>query len=326
MTRRLIPAACLAVLAAIALAAEPPQDTLPKELPFTPVPVGLDPLPVPKDNLLTPERIALGRRLFFDPILSGDKTVSCASCHHPERGFAEGKPLGIRGQALARRAPSLLNRAYGKTFFYDGRSATLEEQALEPIANPQEMGSSVEESLQRLKADATYRDQFSTAYSEGVTAPNLGKALASFQRVLLSGNSRVDRFLRGEHDILNADERHGMWIFDSKGRCWACHGGSNFSDEDFHNTGVSFGQTLPDLGRETFTKKLGDRGKFKTPSLRGVGKAAPYMHDGSLKSLEEVAEYYSRGGRPDSNLDSRVRPLNLSKEEQAALVAFLKAL
>jgi cytochrome c peroxidase len=325
MTRRLI-LILLPLFAAVALGAEPtvPADTLPKDLPLDKVPEGLGPRPVPKDSPLTATRVALGRRLFFDPILSADNTVACASCHKPERGFSEGSPRGVRGQQLTRRAPSLINRAYGTAFFWDGRAATLEEQALQPIANPQELGSSVEEAIKKLQANEEYRKKFASAFDDGVTAANLGKALASFERVLLRGGAKVDRFRRGEHDIMNAEERHGMWLFESRGRCWKCHSGLNFSDESYHNTGVSWGKD--DLGRHAVTKAEADRGRFKTPSLRGVGLTAPYMHDGSLKTLEDVVEFYNRGGTRNPHVDAALQPLDLTKEELADLVAFLKTL
>jgi cytochrome c peroxidase len=273
--------------------------------------------------------VRLGRRLFFDPILSADNTVACASCHQPEHGFAsaEARPRGVHGQLGRRRAPSLLNRAFGRAFFWDGRAATLEEQALRPIEDPTEMGSTVAAALDRLRARKDYRGSFEREFADGLTAANLGRALASFERVLLRGDSRIDRFRRqGEHAGLTPAERHGLWLYESKGRCWRCHSGANFTDEAFHNTGVSWGREPGDLGRHDVTRQGADRGKFKTPSLRGVALTAPYMHDGSLKSLDEVVEYYNRGGNANPHLDPAVAPLGLSKDEVRDLVAFLKAL
>jgi cytochrome c peroxidase len=320
----------LIALGAGALAADappaPPKDTLPAKLSLDEVPLGLGPRPVPKDSPLTEERVRLGRRLFFDPILSADNAVACASCHRPDHGFAgtEAKPRGIRGQLAARRAPSLLNRAYGTAFFWDGREATLEGQALRPIADPAEMGSTVAGALERLKADAAYKKQFGVAFPDGVTADNLGRALASFERVLLRGDGRVDHFRRkGDAKALTAEERQGLWLYESKGRCWRCHAGGNFTDEAYHNSGVSWGK---DSGRFAVTKKEADRGKFKTPTLRGVGLTGPYMHDGSLTSLDDVVQFYNRGGGANPNLDPVLGPLNLTKDEMRDLVAFLKAL
>jgi cytochrome c peroxidase len=306
-----------------------PNDTLPAKLPLDVIPLGLEARNLPKDHPLTEARVQLGRKLFFDPILSGDNTVACASCHQPAHGFAsaEPKPRGIRGQQLTRRAPSLLNRAYGSAFFWDGRAGSLEEQALKPIEDPAEMGSSVAEALERLQGDQDYRERFSTAFPDGVTAANLAKAISSFERVLLRGDSVIDRFRRkGAHDALSPAQRHGLWLYESKAACWRCHVGANFTDERLHNTGVSWGKVPLDLGRYTVTKSDADKGKFKTPTLRGVALTGPYMHDGSLKTLEDVVRFYSRGGNANPNLDPIIAPLNLSEDEVRDLVEFLKAL
>ena len=306
-----------------------PKDTLPAKLLLDEMPLGLGERPESKDNPLTEARVQLGRRLFFDPILSADNSVACASCHQPEHGFASanGRARGIRGQAIDRRAPSLFNRAFGKAFFWDGRAGSLEEQALMPIADSREMGSNVADAVKRLQNHENYRDAFAVTFGDGVTAANLGKALASFERVLLRGDSRVDRFRqKGEHEALSPEERHGLWLYESKAQCWRCHSGRNFTDEDFHNTGVSWGHEPLDLGRYKVTKNEDDRGKFKTPTLRGVVLTGPYMHDGSLKSLDEVVEFYKRGGVDNPGRDSKIGPLNLSADEVRALVAFLKSL
>ncbi len=297
----------LVALGASALAAgappDLPRDTLPAKLALDEVPLGLEPRPVCKDNPLTEQRVMLGRRLFFDPILSADNTVACASCHHPDHGFA------------------------GIAFFWDGREATLEGQALRPIEDPAEMGSTVAAALDRLRANPAYKSQFEAAFADGVTALNLSRALASFERVLLRGDSVIDRFRRkGEHTALTVQERQGLWLYESKGRCWRCHSGANFTDEAYHNTGVSWGKNPLDLGRFAVTKKEKDRGRFKTPTLRGVALTGPYMHDGSLTSLEAVIEFYNRGGGANPNLDPVLAPLNLSKDEIRSLAAFLRAL
>ncbi|MFO0845897.1 MAG: cytochrome c peroxidase [Gemmataceae bacterium] len=315
---------CCAAFAGLALAAAPPAWLAVDHVPF-----GLPARVVPKDNPLTRQRVELGRRLFFDPVLSGDRTVSCASCHRPEHGFAspEAPPLGVRKEKLSRRAPSLWNRAYGTAFFWDGRASSLEEQALQPIENPAEMGSGLPAVVARLKADNGYRSAFEAAFPDGVTAANLARALASFQRVLLRGDSRVDRFRKkGDHAALSPAERHGLWLYESKAGCWQCHAGANFTDEGFHNTGVGWGKSPPDPGRFAVTRKDSDKGKFKTPSLRGVAKTAPYMHDGSQKTLEDVVEFYNKGGAANPRLDPAMRPLGLTKDEVHALVAFLEAL
>ncbi|MBI3410256.1 MAG: cytochrome-c peroxidase [Planctomycetes bacterium] len=304
-----------------------PKDTLPAQLAIDHIPLGLEPRTTPKEVPLTEARVKLGRKLFFDPILSSDRAIACASCHKPENGFSggEAKSTGVKGKRTSRRAPSLLNRAYGNSFFWDGREATLEVQALKPIEDPDEMGSKLDDVIARLRTDKEYSELFKNAFDDGVNSANLGKAIASFERILLRGDSAVDRFRRlGSHDALTPSQRSGLWLYESKGRCWRCHTGANFTDEKFHNTGVSWGKG--DLGRFRITGEGADRGKFKTPSLRGVALTAPYMHDGSLKTLEDVVEYYNRGGNSNLHLDPTVGSLGLSKDEVKDLVAFLKAL
>lgn len=287
---------------------------------------GLPELPKTND---TPAKVELGRLLFSETKLSGDGTVSCASCHDAQKNFAtsDAKAVGIRQQVGRRNSPSLLNRTFGKVQFWDGRAATLEEQALVPIADPTEMGHTVEKAVAALAADQEYRRRFRTAFgSDEVTAARLAEALAAFQRTLVLGNSPIDAFVDGDVSKLSEDAKHGLWLFESRGGCWKCHSGKNYSDESFHNTGVSWGTEPPDLGRFEVTKKAEDRGRFKTPSLRGVAKTAPYMHDGSVKSLDEVVAFYSKGGNKNPHLDAALKPLNLSEAEQKDLVAFLKAL
>ncbi len=306
-----------------------PKDSLPAELPLDAVPLGLARnRPSPDDNQLTPQRVRLGRKLFFDPLLSSDGTVACASCHDPEHGFANNSPraVGIQGKVGTRNAPSLLNRSYGTSFFWDGRAATLEAQALEPIANPLELGSHVNDVVARLAADSAYRDAFAAAYDGGVTADNLGRALAAFERILLSGDSLVDRFQAGDASALTDVQRQGLWVFESRGRCWRCHQGPNYTDEAFHNTGVASLQAMPDRGRQAVTGDEADQGRFKTPSLRDVSRSGPYMHDGSLATLRDVVGFYNRGGGKNARLDPAITPLGLTPKEVESLVEFLKAL
>lgn len=306
-----------------------PRDTLPAiALPLK-IPAGLDAnLSLPDDNPLTEAKVELGRKLFFDPVLSKDRTVACASCHDPSHGFASKDPraVGIGSRRGRRNAPSLINRAYGAFQFWDGRAASLEEQALKPIDNELELGSSVADALKRLSDDPSYRTLFAKAFPDGITAPNLAQAIACFERTLVSGNSGVDRFVATEVTALDASARHGLWIFQSRGKCWKCHSGANFSDERFHNTGISWGKEPLDLGRFEVTKKDEDRGRFKTPTLRNVALTPPYMHDGSLATLEEVVEFYDRGGNANPHLDGMVEKLELNAEDKKDLVAFLKAL
>lgn len=306
-----------------------PRDNLPEKLSVTDIPAGLPAeRPIPGDNPLTPVRVQLGRKLFFDPILSDDRTVACATCHDPRHGFASREPraIGVRDKKGPRNAPSLWNRAYGTSFFWDGREASLEAQALRPIEDPNEMASSLAATVKRLREHPDYPARFQAAFGEGVSASNLARALASFERTLLLGSSRIDRFRAGDVAALTETERHGLWLWESKGGCWNCHSGPNFTDERFHNTGVSWGKEPLDLGRFAVTKQDADRGKFRTPTLRGVAWTAPYMHDGSIATLEEVIEFYNRGGTRNPNLDSALQPLGLTRQEVQGLTAFLQAL
>ena len=292
------------------------------------VPRGLpDEIPTPDDNPLSVNRIELGRRLFFDAILSEDGSTSCSTCHLPERAFAGDKPkaIGIHGREGRRNAPSILNRALGTSQFWDGRAATLEEQALQPIQSSTELGSSIDAVLERLKSREEYRRAFNNAFLDGITADNVARALASFERSLLTGDSPVDRFRTNDFIALSDEQRQGLWLFESRGQCWRCHSGPNFADERFHNTGVSWGAEPADLGRFEVTNDDSDRGKFKTPTLRNVALTGPYMHDGSIATLREVVQFYSRGGNDNPNLDPIIKPLELTERDVEHLVAFLEA-
>lgn len=277
-------------------------------------PLGLDAyMPAPEDNPLAPGKVALGRKLFFDKRLSRDGTLSCATCHDPERAFSDGRALarGIGGAEGPRNSPAIVNRAYGASHFWDGRAPTLERQAVEPILNPKELGLSLPELEKRT----------------GMKSGEVAAAIASYVRTIRSGASRVDRYIAGQQAALSETERAGLQLFRGKANCVACHVGPNFSDEQFHNTGVAWRDgRFSDDGRFAVTGKAGDRGAFKTPTLREIARTAPYMHDGSLATLQEVVEYYLSGGRPNPHLDPEVRPLRLSADEKQALVAFLKAL
>jgi cytochrome c peroxidase len=290
------------------------------------VPRGLPELSKPAASK---EMVSLGKRLFEEKLLSADGTISCASCHDEQKHFATNDPkaIGIQKQRGRRNAPTLLNRAFGKSQFWDGRTATLEEQALLPIEDPLEMGHTVTSVVDKLQQDKRYVADFTQAFgSPGVTKERLAEALAAFQRTLLLGNSPVDAFVDGDTALLSEAGKQGLWLFESKAGCWKCHAGKNYSDESFHNTGVSWGVAPLDLGRFEVTKKDSDRGRFKTPTLRGVAKTAPYMHDGSIKTLEEVIEFYSKGGNANPHLDGALKPLNLTTREKADLLAFLQAL
>ncbi|MBI2926121.1 MAG: cytochrome-c peroxidase [Verrucomicrobia bacterium] len=287
-------------------------------------------MPVPLDNPLTAEKIELGRRLFFDPGLSRDGTVSCATCHQAEKAFTDGRriPLGIEQRAGRRNVPTLLNCAYGKSLFWDGRVVSLEDQALLPLTNPTEMGNTLEAILERLRSDSTYLRLFGAAFGEGpITDHQVAAALASYQRTLVAANSPYDRYvLLKDETALSEPARRGLELFRSKARCAHCHEGELFTDQKFHNTGVSWGKEPLDLGRYEHTRREGDQGKFKTPTLRHLTLTAPYMHDGSLATLEDVIDFYDRGANPNPHLDGAIQPLNLSAAEKADLLVFLECL
>ncbi len=294
------------------------------------VPVGLDLyMPVPEFNPLTTAKVALGRKLFFDSLLSRDQTRACASCHDPGRAFTDGRAvaLGVDGREGTRSAPTLVNRGYGRSFFWDGRTRALEEQVLQPIQHPKEMDITVGEVVVRLERDRAYSHLFQEAFGQEVNDADLAKALASYVRSIVSGNAPVDRYLNGDRNALTERQTQGLRIFRGKGSCIACHVGPLFTDENFHNTGVAWRDVrLLDEGRFAVTGKETDHGAFKTPTLREVARTAPYMHDGSITTLEEVIEFYDRGGNNNPYLDPELRPLNLTAAEKRALLAFLGAL
>ena len=290
-------------------------------------PLGLPAVVVPKDNPQTPAKIALGKQLYFDRRLSADNTVSCADCHNPAKGFSNGEQFatGIKGQKGGRNSPTVLNAAYQSFQFWDGRAGSLEQQALGPIANPIEMGLPLPEMEQRLNAIPGYKTQFQQVF--GVTevrASEVAKAIASYERTVLSGNAPYDHFQQGEVEAMSEQARAGMKLFFGKANCAACHAGPNFTDNAFHNIGIGMDKPEPDVGREAISKLEGDRGSFKTPTVRDVAKSAPYMHDGSLKTLAEVVEHYDKGGHANPWLDEELFPLKLTTAEKAALVKFLE--
>ncbi len=294
------------------------------------IPLGLDLYrPVPPDNPLTAAKVALGRSLFFDPILSRDSALACAGCHEPARAFTDGRArsVGVGGVVGRRSAPSLVNRVYGRFFFWDGRETSLEAQVLRPIQDAAEMDMTLAEALTRLEASQEYRQLFEDVFTRPPNAENLAASLASYVRTILAGDSPVDRYYSGDPAALSPEAREGLRVFRGKANCGACHIGPNFTDEKFHNTGVAWGGgRLLDPGRFFVTEVDSDRGAFKTPTLREVAQTAPYMHDGAFSTLEEVVDFYDRGGNSNPYLDPILRPLNLSADERAALVAFLRLL
>ncbi|MEZ5361046.1 MAG: cytochrome c peroxidase [Bryobacterales bacterium] len=293
--------------------------------------LGLDAyMPVPAENPLTPEKAALGKRLFEDPVLSADRTVSCASCHDAHYGYADDQPVavGVREQKGTRRSPRLINRGYGRVFFWDGRAGSLEEQALKPIENPIEMDLALAEAIERLRAEPAYVAEFAKAFDGAAPdAETLSRALASYVRTIVSGASPYDRYLAGDQDALDAAQKRGLEVFRGKGGCTLCHMGPNLTDEQFHNTGVGWsdGKTA-DEGRYAVTGNARDRGAFKTPTLRESARSGPYMHDGSLETLADVIDFYDDGGKKNPQLDRDMQPLELTDQEKKDLERFLHAL
>jgi cytochrome c peroxidase len=308
------------------------------ESPLQPLPEGplgteidLTALPDPP----TPERVRLGRWLFYDTRLSADNTVSCATCHRPEHAFSEPTPVsaGVGGQRGTRKAPTFINQAVTlfPHFFWDGRAASLEEQALGPIENPMEMGNTHAGMLETLTRIEGYRRYFNEAFGSGaITADRVARALADYERTRMSGNSPWDRWrqLRDE-DAVSEQVKQGHELFFGKAACNQCHLGNNFTDSRFHNLGIGWNEKagqFADEGRYLVTGEQDDRGAFKTPTLRESTRRAPYMHDGSIGTLRAVIELYNQGGIPNPYLAPQIEPLGLTDTEIDALVAFLEAL
>jgi cytochrome c peroxidase len=317
--------------------------------PIPAAPLGIDidlsRLPIPP----TPQRARLGRWLFFDARLSGDGTLSCASCHQPAHAFSSTSPVatGIGGQRGTRKIPTIVNlaaipqrprnfetRPRPGPFFWDGRAPSLERQALEPIANPIEMGSSHARMEQTLSRIGGYRPYFVEAFGDArITRDRVAQALADYERTRMSGNSSFDRWHTGKNDqAVAGDVKRGFALFAGTAQCIRCHPAPLFTDGGFHNLGVGWdpaARTFADEGRHAVTRgsvTQADPGTFKTPTLREVSRRAPYMHDGSIGTLREVVEFYNRGGIPNPDLDNNIRPLGLSSLEVEAIVAFLRAL
>jgi cytochrome c peroxidase len=305
---------------------------------------------IPAHNPLTPAKVELGRQLYFDKRLSRDGTVSCATCHDPAKGWADAAPVstGIGGQTGARSAPTVINRILGVTQFWDGRAATLEEQAVGPIANPIEMGFTHGEAVARLNGIPGYVLQFEAVFGGPATIEAVGRALASFERTILSGANSNDyfeqalplfeyepdededpAFLAEIERVLDLEETHrmslqaerGRGLFFGKASCSSCHVGQDLTDEMFHNIGIGTGT---DLGRAAVTGDSAHTGAFKTPSLRNIGLTGPYMHDGSLATLMDTVRHYNLGGDGNENLSDKIFPLKLSEQEMQDLVRFME--
>lgn len=285
-------------------------------------------VPQSVDNQMTPERVKLGKHLFFDPRLSGSNFISCSTCHNPALGWSDGQPkaIGHGMQVLGRATPSLMNVAYQKFQFWDGRALSLEQQAIGPIVAPDEMNQSVQELVAELKAIPGYVEMFNAAYpKDGISEGSITKALAVFQRTIIASESPFDRWLQGDKTAMSEEALWGFAVFEGKGNCSACHSGHNFVDDKFHNIGL---KGVDNPGRYAIEAKESLKGAFKTPTLRDVALTAPYMHNGAYNTLEEVVDHYDVGGFENAgNISEDLKPsLDLTERDKRALVAFMKAL
>lgn len=332
------------------------------------LPTGLDlgsnNISIPKDNPMTMAKIELGRQLFFDKRLSSDHTISCASCHHPEDGYGRNTQfgVGVRDQIGGRNSPIAYNRILSSLQFWDGRAATLEDQAKGPIANDIEMGNTHDVAITTLKGIEGYRLEFDLVFpGKGITIDTVAQAIASFERALVTGPSAADLYepLMNFESAMKDDLKdmaafkkedpesyekywklrrassanpitksaiRGRKLFFGKANCTACHAGANFTDEKYHNIGIGMDKPMPDLGRYEQTKNEKDKGAFKTPTVRNVTQTGPYMHDGSLTTLEEVIDWYDKGGHPNPYLSDKMKKLNLTEQEKEDLLSYMHAL
>lgn len=301
-------------------------------------PLGLPNIPVPTDNPPTLRTVALGRELFYDKRLSLNNSISCASCHNPQLNFTDGRmrSTGVGGKTGQRNAPSVLNAAYDRTLFWDGRARSLEEQVGGPMSNSVEMNQPHEVAVSKLASDPAMRERFEQAFGPGpVTLGKIEQAIASFERTLVSGDSPFDRYeYGGDRKALSPAAIRGLAVFmdPQRGNCASCHLITGkyalFTDGLFHNIGVGVDDqgNITDLGRYTETLRETDKGAFKTPSLRNVARTAPYMHDGKLKTLQAVVDFYAGHGNSNPYLDKRIASIRLSGKDRQDLVEFLKSL
>lgn len=284
-----------------------------------------DHIPFPKDNPYTPEKAALGKKLFFDTRLSRDMNLSCASCHNPSFGWEVpfAKAIGAGGKPLGRHAPTTLNLAWSQNLFWDGRAPTLEAQAKGPIEEPVEMDLPMATAVARLKAVQGYVAAFSKAFpNEGLTEDTILKALGTYQRTIVTGDTPFDRWVRGDTKAMTAEAKRGFALFTGKANCAVCHSGWNFTDDKFHDIGLR----TADKGRMAFTKAAADQHAFKTPGLREIAARAPFMHHGEVATLEAVIAHYITGGEKRPSLSKAMKPLALNGQDVQDLAAFMRSL
>jgi len=286
-------------------------------------------VPISANNPQTDAKIELGKMLFFDKRLSGNNTISCSTCHDPEKGYADGRPraMGFGGKELGRHSPTVLNAAYNGPQFWDGRAVSLEDQAEKPIEATVEMNLPREVMVGRLSSIPEYKKRFHDVFGEEPSLSNVAKAVAAFERTIVTPDSPFDRYARGDKQALSIQEKKGLVLFMSKAACSQCHNGPNFTDNQFHVIGIpQQGPLQEDLGRYSVSKDEKDKGAFKTPTLRNIALTAPYTHDGAFQTLDEVVEFYNQGGGSVSNKSPKILKLHLTRQEKADLVAFLKSL
>lgn len=286
-------------------------------------------LPAPADNPVTQGKVELGFRLWFEPRLSANNSMTCAHCHNQTMGFsnAQTNAAGVTGVRGARNVPTIYGSLYQHDTFWDGRAKSLEAQALGPIENPIEMNEKLDRVLQKLAGVPYYQQKFREVFNSAPSAEGIAKALASFERALTMAPTPYEKFQAGDQQALSPAQQRGMELFFSaRTRCSACHQGSRFTNNLFVNIGIGMDKPNPDLGHFAVTNMPWDRGSFKTPTLLNVALTAPYMHDGSLSTLEAVVDHYDKGGIPNEALDPRIRPLQLTAQQKADLVAFLRSL
>lgn len=314
-------------MAGLFLAGEMPSKAekgAPRPKPLAPLP---DVAPAPEDNPTTPAKVALGKQLFFDPRLSGDNRMSCATCHLPEKAYGDGlaQAKGHDQKTLARNTQTILNVGFYESYFWDGRSKSLEEQALVPIQSPDEMDQDLAELETELNAVPAYERQFQEVFGTKVTRDGVARSLAAFQRTLVTGASPLDQYLAGDKGALSPEAKQGMDLFLGSAGCVRCHQGPLLSDGKFYRLGLSF----QDEGLAALTGKKEDRGRFRTPSLRNIAETGPYMHDGSKETLYDVVEFYYRGvpSKSSDGLPLDIQALSgQSFSEVTAIVAFLESL
>lgn len=294
-------------------------------------PLGLENLKqyIPNDNQLTNEKISLGRNLYFDKRLSIDGTISCSFCHNPLLGFSDGRYFasGVFGLKSKRNTTTLLNRIFAQENFWDGRAKSIEDVIYEHIEDQNIFANKLDNVVKILKEDKNYIRKFNKVFDSDITGDDIVKAIASFTRTLVTGDSPYDKYIAGDKNTLSQSAQNGLKLFMSdRLKCSVCHSGPNFSDEKYHNNGTKLNIENPDLGRYLISKNDEDKGKFRTPTLRDIGRTTPYMHDGSIKGLHALVEFYNKGGEPNIYKSSLIKPLHLTEKEKLDLFNFLRSL